>query len=113
MEDPQGTFSPFSFHIYLIHAFSSCITIKYSHLPNLSLKHSTTVLSSATPSRPIPRPIIPGHKGNVNYMIVTLTTFLDLDLFHSLDYDIELIARDNMSAGWDGDCILASPEIWD
>ena len=107
-------FFPFSDHIiYLIHAFSSCITIKYSHLFNLSLKHSTTVLSSVTPKRPILKKIIPGLKGNVNYMIVTLTNFLDLDLFHLLDYDTELIVRDNISAGWDGDCILASPEIWD
>ena len=33
-------------------------------------------------------------------MIVTLTIFLDLDLFHLLDYDAELIVRDNISAGW-------------
>ena len=64
---------------------------KYSHLSNPSLKHSTMVLSSATSSRPIPNSIIPGLKGNVNHMIVTLTIFLDLDLFHSLDYDTELI----------------------
>ena len=98
--------------VYLIHAFRSCIMTKYSHLSNLFLKHSTTVLSFATPSRPILKPIIPGLKGNVDYMIVTLTTFLDLDLFHLLDYDTELIASGNISAGWDGACILASPEIW-
>ena len=80
----------FSVHtIYLIHAFSSCIMIKYSHLSNLSLKHSTTVLSNATSSRLILKSIIPGLKDNVNYMIVTSITFLDLDLFHSLDYDSE------------------------
>ena len=85
---------------------------KYSHLSNPSLKHSTTVLSNATPNRLILTSIIPGLKGNVDYMIVTLTTFLDLDLFHLLDYDSELIVRDNISAGWDGGCILASAEIW-
>ena len=107
-------FLAFSLHIiYLIRVFSSCIMTKYSHLSNLSSKHSTMVLSSVTPSRVIPKSIFPGLKGNVNYMIVTLTIFLDLDLFHSLDYDTELIVRDNLSAGWDGDCILASPEIWD
>ena len=71
------------------------------------------VLSSAALSRPIPKPIIPGLKGNVNYMIATLTIFLDLDLFHLLHYDTELIMRDNISVGWDGDCFLASTEIWD
>jgi hypothetical protein len=113
MEDSQGTFFPSVHIICLNHAFSSCIMTKYSHLSNPSLKHSTMVVSSATPSRPIPKLIIPGLKGNANYTIVTLTIFLDLDLFHSLDYDTELIVRDNISAGWDGDCILASTEIWD
>ena len=106
-------FFPLLFTSYFSSTFSSCIMTKYSHLSNLSLKHSTMVLSSATPSRPIPKSIIPGPKGNVNCMIVTLTIFLDLDLFHSLDYDTELIVRDNTSAGWDGDCILASAEIRD
>ena len=53
------------------------------------IKHSAMVLSSATPSRPIPTLIIPGLKRDVNYMIVTLTIVLGLDLFHSLDYDTE------------------------
>ena len=37
--------------------------------------------------------IIPGLKGDVNYMIVTLTIFLDLDLLYSLNDDTELIER--------------------
>ena len=37
MEDPQGTFSLFrSHHVYLIHAFSSCIMSKHSHLSDPS-----------------------------------------------------------------------------
>ena len=99
--------------IYLTHAFSSCIMTKYSGLPSPSLKHSTTVLSSATLSRPILKLIIPGLKGNVENMIVTLTIFLDLDLFRLLGYDTELIVKGNISAGWDGDYILALTEIWD
>ena len=105
---------PHSVHmIYLIHAFSSCIMTNYSGLPNPSLKHSTTVLSSAALSRPILMQIIPGLKGNVKNMIVTLTIFLDLDLFRLLGCDTELIVKDNISAGWDGDYILASTGIWD
>ena len=99
--------------IYLIHAFSSCIMTKYFALPNPSLKHSRTVLSSAALSRPIPQLIIPGLKGNVKNMIVTLTIFLDLDLFRLLGCDTELIVKNNISAGWDGDYILASTGIWD
>ena len=82
----NGRFSryPFFFSahtIYLIYAFSSYITTKYSIRPIM-------ILSSATPSRPIPKLIIPGLK-NINYITVTITVFLDLDLFHSLDYDRE------------------------
>ena len=40
-----------------------------------------------------------------------IAIFLGLDPFHSLDYDAELIVRNNISAEWDGDCILASTEI--
>ena len=57
------------------------------------------VLSFTTPrspSRPIPTLIILCLKGDVNYMVVTLTIFLDLDLFfYSLNGDTELIERDN------------------
>ena len=107
------SFFPPSVHmIYLIHAFSLCIMTKYSDLPNPSLKHLTTALSSATLSRPILKLIIPGLKDNVKNMIVTLTIFLDLDLFRLLGYDTELIVKDNISAGWDGDYILASTGIW-
>jgi len=115
MEDPKG-FYPLFFKNFLVHTslynFSSCITIKYSHPPNLSLKHSITVPSPATPSRPTLKPTIPGLKGTVKGLIVTLTIFLDLDLSHSADYDIELIARDNISVGWDGGCTLGSTGIW-
>jgi hypothetical protein len=86
---------------------------KYSGLSNPSLKHSTTVLSSAALSSPILKLIIPGLKGNVKNMIVTLTIFLDPDLFRLLGCDTELIVKDNISAGWDGDYILASTGIWD
>jgi hypothetical protein len=86
---------------------------KYSGLPNPSLKHSTMVLSLAALSRPILKSIIPGLKGSVGNMIVTLTIFLDLDLFRLLGCDTELIVKDNISAGWDGDCILVSIGIWD
>ena len=49
-----------------------------------------------SPSRPIPTLIILCLKGDVNYMVVTLTIFLDLDLFfYSLNGDTELIERDN------------------
>ena len=103
MEGPQGTFSPFRSHyIYLIHAFSSCIMTKVFPSVQPFAKHLARVLSSTTPIRSIPMLIIPGLEGDVNYMIVTLTIFLDLDLFHSPDYDTELIERDNdISAGWD------------
>ena len=103
MEGPQGTFSPFRSHyIYLIHAFSSCIMTKVFPYVQPFAKHLARVLSSTTPIRSIPMLIIPGLEGDVNYMIVTLTIFLDLDLFHSPDYDTELIERDNdISAGWD------------
>ena len=107
------SFSPFCNTIYLIYAFSSYIMTKYSGLPKPSLKHSTMVLSSADLSRPIPKSIIPGLKGNVKKMTVTLTIFLDLDLFRLVGYDSELIVKDNISAGWDGDYILASTGIWD
>ena len=65
------------------------------------------VFSSVTPSRPIPTLIIPGLKVEVNYMpvIVTLTIFLDLDLFHSLDYDTEqtIYQLDEMYLGFNRD----------
>ena len=91
----------------------SCIMTKYSHLFHLSLKHSTAALSSGTLNRPIQKSITPGLKDNVNHMIVTSIIFLDLDLFRSLDYDTELIVRDSMLVGWDGDYTLASTGIWD
>ena len=71
------------------------------HIIYISSLHLAMVLSSTTPSRSIPMLIIPGLKGDVNYMILTLTIFLDLDLLHSPNYDTELIERDNdIQAGW-------------
>ena len=64
-----GRSSRYLFPFFSHDVFHPCIMTKYPNLFNPSLKHSIMVLSSATPSRPIPKSIIPGLKEDVYYMI--------------------------------------------
>ena len=79
--DRFHTLSYASFLNWKHYLSSSCITFKHSHS---SLKHSTTVLSSVTSSRPILNLTLLSLKGIVKHTIVTSTIFLDLDVFHLL-----------------------------
>ena len=78
-KDPQVTFYPVCSH----HISHPSFQLEYHDqaFPSVQSfsKHSAmpVVLSSATPSRPIPTLIIPGLKRDVNYIIVTLNIVLD------------------------------------